>query len=83
LNVGFYLAPVTAFSSHSTSFIQRAEFSCQPSQAVHENQPADEEQQRAAKYFDGVQMFSEALVELEKLPMPTAVSKNGIASPAE
>src|SRR5271169_3381305 len=48
--------------------VQKTELAYQPRQPVDEYQAADEQKQRAAKYFDGVKILSEALIELQELP---------------
>src|SRR5579871_2549070 len=47
--------------------VQETQLGYQPRQPVQENQHADKKKQRTAKQFDGVEILSEALVELHEL----------------
>jgi len=61
------------FRSRQSSFqpqdqaVKKAELSREPRQLIEKDQTAYEEKQRPTKEFDGVEMFSEALVETQKL----------------
>jgi hypothetical protein len=53
--------------------IEKTELANQPGKPVEKYKSANEQQQRAAKYFDGVEILSEALIKFQ----------DGTAKPAE
>src|SRR5713226_3653592 len=50
--------------------IQKAQLSRKPGQAIRKHQSPDKQEQRAARYFDGVKVLSEALVKTKEAAQP-------------
>src|SRR5579864_1864267 len=69
------------FFQPQNNAVEKAELAGHPRQAIDEHQPAHEQKQSAAEEFDGVQMFSEALVKTQELPDPQRGQKERNGQP--